>query len=103
MSNKKNNFLLEMGYRIRVRMVKTVTLWNDKIEIEYNFTGTDGDGGKSHRVVSEFSKNQGGAERTVRTEPTQPHQCRAVRTKNMEIDISITFFGFTARAELPIK
>ena len=36
-------------------MVKTIRLWDDRIEIEYNFTGTDGDG-NNYRVVTEFLK-----------------------------------------------
>ena len=33
--------------------IKRVQLWDDRIEIEYNFTGTDGDG-NPHKVVKEF-------------------------------------------------
>lgn len=85
-------------------MVKTITLWDDRIEIEYNFTGTDGDGDKSYRVVTEFLKGQADVDSAVRTESTQPHHCRAVRTEDgLEISISITFFGFIARAYLPTK
>lgn len=54
-------------------MVKTITLWDDRIEIEYNFTGTDGDGDKSYRVVTEFLRGQADVGSAVRTESTQPH------------------------------
>ena len=54
-------------------MVKAIRLWDDRIEIEYNFTGTDGDG-NNYRVVTEFLKGDSGSASGVHTEPPQPHQ-----------------------------
>ncbi len=53
-------------------MVKTIRLWDDRIEIEYNFTGTDGDG-NNYRVVTEFLKGDSGSASGVHTAPPQPH------------------------------
>ena len=53
-------------------MVKAIRLWDDRIEIEYNFTGTDGDG-NNYRVVTEFLKGDSGSVSGVHTEPPQPH------------------------------
>lgn len=45
-------------------LVKRVRLWDDRIEIEFNFTGTDGD--NNYRVVTKFLESQGSG--TVRME-----------------------------------
>lgn len=56
-------------------MVKAIRLWDDRIEIEYNFTGTDGDG-NNYRVVTEFLKGDSGSVSGVHTEPPQPHHVK---------------------------
>ena len=38
-------------------MIKSIRLWDDRIEIEYNFTGTDGNGSQSYRSMREFLKD----------------------------------------------
>ena len=65
-------------------MVKTIRLWDDRIEIEYNFTGTDGDG-NNYRVVTEFLKGDSGSAPGVHTEPPQPHQCKIIRTLDRSV------------------
>ena len=83
--------------------IKRVLLWDDRIEIEYNFTGTDGDG-NPHKVVKQFLAGEGAETDVVRLDSAEPHHCRAIRTEDgLEISISVTFFGFTARAYLPTK
>ena len=83
--------------------IKRVRLWDDRIEIEYNFTGTDGDG-NPHKVVKEFLEAENAEPGAVRPDSAQAHHCRAVRTEDgYEISITVTYFGFTARAELPTK
>ena len=81
--------------------VRTVRLWDDRIEVEYNFTGTDDDG-NPHKVVKEFLQAKKEESANVRADSPQGHHCRAVRTEGgLEVSISITFFGFIARAYLP--
>ena len=83
-------------------MVKTIRLWDDRIEIEYNFTGTDGNGFKSYRSVKEFLSGNDFDDSGVRTESPNLHFRRAVRTLDgMEIILTVTMFGFVARACLP--
>jgi site-specific DNA recombinase len=53
-------------------MVKTIRLWDDHIEIEYNFTGTDGSG-NNYRVAKEFLKGESIADSDVRISNAQPH------------------------------
>ena len=72
-------------------MVKAIRLWDDRIEIEYNFTGTDGDG-NNYRVVTEFLKGDSGSASGVHTEPPQPHQIRLIVLIREYLKLSTFFF-----------
>ena len=81
--------------------VRAVRLWDDHIEIEYNFTGSD-DYGQPHKAIKDLNYPKNSMLGNVRTDSPEGDQRRAVRTGDgMEVTISITFFGIVARAYLP--
>lgn len=59
--------------------IKRVTLWDNRIEVEYNFTGTDNDG-NPYKVVKEFLQAENVESAPVRSGSTQRHQTTQIRT-----------------------
>lgn len=59
--------------------VKRVSLWDNHIEIEYNFTGTDNDG-NPYKVIKEFLQAENVEPVPVRTGSTEGHQTTQIRT-----------------------
>lgn len=66
--------------------VKSVRLWNDRIEVEYNFTGTDDDG-NPHKVVREFCQAKEEESANVRAASPHGHQ-NAVAVKRRRFCLS---------------
>ncbi len=82
--------------------VRCVRLWDDRIEIEYYFTGSD-DGGKPHIVTKDFSPAEEDEAPCVRTDTPQGHHCKAVRTRHGKVSVYITESSFVLRSLLPSR
>ena len=72
----------KMKYRKELfrTFVRRVTLWDNRIEVEYNFTGTDDNDGSPYKVVKEFLQDENVESSPVRSDSAEGHQCKTVRT-----------------------
>lgn len=72
----------KMKYRKELfrTFVRRVTLWDNRIEVEYNFTGTDDNDGSPYKVVKEFLQADDAGSVPVRPESAKSHQTVKIRT-----------------------
>ena len=81
---EKDYYSIQYRKELFKTFVRSVRLWDNHIEIEYNFTGSDDDG-KPHIVTKELSRLEDKESASVRADSTQAHQAGALSILNKDL------------------